>query len=190
MVLGGGEGDDGFAVCQDEETCFFACQEFFYDDVAVFFAEGSFGDAVDGVEGFGLGFGDGDAFSGGDSVGFDDDGGFLGLGVLAGGVWVLESGVGGGGDFEFRAEVSCEAFRGFQFGGFGGGAEGWDVGVSEFIGESVDEGLFGSDDGEVDIVFLAEFDDVVVVWEFDGLADLADGVIFWGCDEFSEMGAS
>ena len=165
VVLGGGEGEGSFAVGQGEIAEFFAVEEFFDDDLGACIAEGLAGQHFGGgCDGFICGLGDDDAFSGGEAIGFDDDGGAGFIDEFGGGGDVGEAAIGGGWDIIFGAKVFHEAFGAFELGGSFGTAEGRDVGCDELVGEAEDEWRFGADDDEVDLVFGGESGEGVCVF--------------------------
>lgn len=141
-------------------------QEGFDDDFFAGVAKAALAhDAAHGVFGFGGGLADDDAFAGGQSRGFDDEGVGVGFEVGERGVDVGEALVSGGFDAVFLHEGFGVAFAAFEGGGALVGAEDGESFFFKEIDDAVNEGLFGPDDGEVDVVAARKFAEAADVGE-------------------------
>ncbi len=141
VVLSGGEREGVAAVTEGDEADFAAAEELFDDEAALEGGEGCFG--------FGAVVGDDDAFSGGEAVGFEDDGEAEAVEFAAGLGWGVDGYELRGGDSALYKEVLCEHFAAFELGGLGGGADDGEAAGAEAVDDAFDEGDFGTDDGEV-----------------------------------------
>ena len=88
-------------------------------------------------------------------------------------------------------EVFGEDFGAFELCGGGGGSEDGEFGGTEGVDDPSDEGDFGADDGEIDVVLLG--DGHVVsgggAEEGDALRDLGDAGIAWCGEDAGDGGA-
>ena len=178
VVLRGFEWDNRFAVNQGEDTCFLAFELFFNDNSfpsgAEFFIEHH---ATDNVFGFINRVANGNPFSSGQAIGFDDDGfgrafgdgvaglvnlslfadlGFVPIKVVEGVLGGVEAGELGGGDFRFAHQILGEDLASLEFScGFGRAEDGQSSGF-EGIDDPEDQGSFRAGDCQVDFVVLRE----------------------------------
>jgi hypothetical protein len=160
VVLRGGEDDVVSSGGDDEDGGFFAEHAVFDENLAARGAEFVAGEHVlDGGFGFGEGLGDDHAFAGGESVGFDYDGGAALADVGEGGFDLGEDARGGGGDAVFEENLFGENLGGFEAGTIGFGAVGGDADFGEGVHEAEGERDLGTDDDEVDFLALDEGDE-------------------------------
>ena len=183
MVLRSGKDDVVASGSDDEDGGFFAEHAVFDENLAASGTEFVAGEhVVDGGFGFGEGLGDDHAFAGGESVGFDNDGGAALADVGEGGLYLGEDAGGGGGDTVFEEELFGENLGGFEAGTVGLRAVGGDTDGGEGVYETEGERDLGADDDEVDFLALDEGDeagDVVGGYrengDFGGDAGVAGG---------------
>ena len=117
-----------------------------------------------GVQGFGAAVANEDAFAGSESVGLDDAGDIFPIAEVSHGRGEFaEDLILGRGDVGLAEEVFAEDFAAFQFGGGFRWAEDAEFFCLEGVDNAGDERRFGTDDGEVDFVFLGEADEACEV---------------------------
>lgn len=150
VVLRGFEGDNAFAVREADEADLLAFEEFLEDNTGARGADESAGEhgADDGFGFIGI-FEDDDALTGGESVGFDDERALEPRQGLDGDFGVIGGDVGSGGDAGAVHEVLGEDLAAFELGGGLGGSKDEAAFAAEGVNDAIDEGGFGSDDGEV-----------------------------------------
>jgi tRNA uridine 5-carboxymethylaminomethyl modification enzyme len=149
VILRGRQGDDVAAVAERDEADFFAAEELFNHQAALELAESGFG--------FGAVLRDHDAFSGGEAIGFEDDGEAEAVERGAGFGFIFGGGETGGGDSTLREKALCENFAAFEARGVAAGSDDEFALGAELIDYAVDQGNFGSDDGQIGADLFGHF---------------------------------
>lgn len=157
VILARRESENGFSVGDGEYAGFGAMEPFFDDHLRAGAAEfATPSDAIDCAEGIFTACADDDPFAGGESIGFDHDGGFVFfVGVASldephGAIGVAEGLVVGGRYVCLAEDALAEDFAAFELcRGFGGAEDTKAFGLKG-IDDSEGQGGFGANDGQID----------------------------------------
>lgn len=189
VIAGGHEDLIGVVTNGDEDGDLRAGEALLNEEVART-EEAFFEDVGDEFLGFGLLGADGDAFTGGETVEFENDGeGGEGDSGFGGGGGDAEV---GGGDGVALKELFGEDFGRLELGGSFAGAPAGDAGFGAEVGETaiLDEPGFFTGDAEVDGVGLHPGDQGGEIWDGDAGGEGFDGVAAGAGEQFVGAGGS
>ncbi len=151
VVARGRQRDDIAAVAERDEADLFAAEEFFDHQAALELAERGLG--------FGAVLRDHDAFSGGEPIGLEDDREAEAVERGASFGFVFGGGEAGGGDSTLCKKALCENFAAFEARGVAVGADDEFAFGAELVDYAIDQGRFGTDDGQVGADAFGDFEE-------------------------------